>query len=827
MIALVPFPLAAQWVSVGNVDSVTSHRGNEIALYAGRSTVYVNVLASDLIRIRLAPEGRFAPDISWAVVKDNWPQVNAEIVESPSAVTISTQDLTVTITKFPLRFSFADREGHTLNEDEPSKGMAWNGRPPAVGFTTGEGNAVRVWKRMPESERYYGFGEKAGRFERRGTHMTMWNSDLPGYKADWDPLYQSIPFFYGINNGRAYGIFLDNSYWTSFDMGKESPTEYSFGAQGGELNYYFFYGPAPKKILSRFTELVGRMPLPPRWSLGYQQSRWSYAPEARVREIAGGFRDRKIPCDVIYLDIDYMEGYRIFTWSRKNFPDPKRMIADLAQDGFKIAVIVDPGIKADTAYHAYRSGLAGDHFLKYPDGRIFIGKVWPGECAFPDFTSKAAREWWGGQFAGLVEAGVLGWWNDMNEPSVFDVPTKTIDLSVIHDDNGLKTTHAKNHNVYGMQMTRATYDGIRNLLPDKRPFVLTRASYAGGHRYSSAWTGDNIASWEHLEMALPMCLNLSISGQTFVGTDIGGFIGNPSGELFARWLQLGVFAPLMRAHSEINAPSKEPWVYGTEFTKINRETIELRYKLLPYIYNVMYKASATGMPAMRPLIFEYPEDGRYIYSDKEFMFGEHLLIAPVLWEGSTQRSVALPQGEWFDYWTGKKYTGGKTIMVDAPLHYIPILVRAGAIIPSQQVVQYSDQAPIDPLTLTVYPVPFMESSQSIASADYYEDDGVSFEYQKGVFMKRTMTQTVVQGSTTITASNPEGSYIPPRRSVIVEIVDVGSVPRSVQLNGKRLRRTHSSEFRKLLQGWTYSDSKKVLSVKVEDRMMEYTILVQK
>ncbi|MBI3586598.1 MAG: DUF4968 domain-containing protein [Ignavibacteriales bacterium] len=558
-------------------------------MQAGKSTLRISLLAPDIVRIRLAPDGAFAPDQSVAIIKRDWQVLKPNVTETPTEIRIASREIAVVVRKSPLRLSFLDREGNVLNKDDAERGMSWDGQ------------AVRVWKNMPLDENYYGFGEKAGSFNRKFKHMSMWNSDIPAYKADTDPLYQSIPFFYGVRKGKAYGIFFDNSYWSSFDMGKEDPERYSFGATGGELNYYFFYGPSPKKILTRYTELVGRMQLPPRWSLGYQQCRWSYYPESRVRKLASDFRSKNIPCDVIYLDIDYMEGYRIFTFSEKNFPQPKQMIADLAKDGFKMAVIVDPGIKADSSYHAFQSGMKRDVFLKYPDGKLFIGKVWPGDCAFPDFSNPVARTWWGANFDVLVDAGVRGFWNDMNEPSVFDVPTKTVDLKVLHNDNGLMTTHAKNHNTYGMQMTQATYEGVRKLQPTERPFVLTRASYAGGQRYSAAWTGDNVASWEHLELALPMLLNLSISGQPFVGSDIGGFIGSPDGELFARWLQLGVFSPLMRSHTVINSADQEPWSYGAKFEAINRKTIELRYQLLPYIYSTMYQASVTGIPAMRPL----------------------------------------------------------------------------------------------------------------------------------------------------------------------------------------------------------------------------------
>jgi alpha-glucosidase len=773
----------SQWTSLGNLDS-SRVEGNALLVFSADRQLTIRILSSDLVRVRLSRMGEKEVPASPAVIKSDWAPRRFDVDNSFAYLEIKTGKGTVRVAKNPVRISFHDQSGAVINRDD-EKGMAWDGKE------------VRVWKEMPQGEFYYGFGEKSGRLNKRETHLTMWNTDIPAYKADTDPLYESIPFFYGIRNGKAYGIFFDNSYRSSFDMGKESETRYSFGAAGGELNYYFFFGPSPKEILSRFTELAGRMPLPPLWSLGYQQCRWSYTPEKRVREIAENFRARKIPADVIYLDIDYMEGYRIFTWNKERFPDPAGMIRDLSKDGFRIAVIVDPGIKQDSSYSAFRSGLGGDHFVKYPDGRTFIGKVWPGECAFPDFSSTAARAWWGAQFKILTDAGVRGWWNDMNEPSVFDVPTKTVDLSVIHYDEGRMTTHEKNHNTYGMLMTQATYEGVRGLVPNERPFVLTRASYAGGQRYSAAWTGDNIASWEHLQLAVPMCLNLSISGQPFVGSDIGGFIGYPSGELFARWLQLGVFNPLMRAHSVINERNKEPWEYGPEYEAVNRTTIELRYRLLPYIYSTMVQASRTGIPAMRPLVFEYPEDPEYMWNETEFMFGDQLLVAPVLWERAATRSLRLPEGTWYDFWTGKKYQGRSWVTVDAPLDRIPLFVKGGAVIPMQPVVQYVGEKPANPLTFAVFP-------GDRGTSFYYEDDGISFAYEKGEYIQRSIFQKGGDSRREVVLGKSEGTFEPAARYVIVRMIDVVIKPGSVVKGSSKLNLLSQGDVGKK-EGWWYDE----------------------
>lgn len=792
-----------QWRTLGNLDSYT-RSSDGVELRSAGNSVRISMLAMDLIRVRASQDGVFLPDRSAAVVKNDWSAASFDFRDTDTALILQTDELEVRIQKKPLRLTFATKDGQIINQDDPDRGVSWSGQ------------AVRCWKIMPQSEQYYGLGEKAGALNRKNKHFTMWNSDIPAYKADTDPLYQTIPFYYGVNKGIAYGIFFDNSYWSSFDMGKELPDRMSFGAAGGEMNYYFFFGPSPRKVLERFTELVGRMPRPPMWSLGYQQCRWSYFPESRVRKLASNFRSKQIPCDVIYLDIDYMEGYRIFTWSSKNFPDPKRMIGDLATDGFKIVTIVDPGIKADSAYHAFRSGSAEDLFLKYPDGSLYTGKVWPGVCAFPDFSNPRAREWWGKNMLHLTDAGVRGFWNDMNEPSVFDVPTKTVELNVIHDDGGLRTPHAKNHNLYGLQMTQASYEGALMQKPHERPFILTRASYVGGQRYSAAWTGDNISSWEHLEMAVPMMLGLSISGQPFVGTDIGGFVDSPDGELYARWLQLGVFSPLMRTHTAWGTKDQEPWSYGAELEAVNRKTIELRYTLLPYIYNAMVVASTTGVPPLRPLVFDFPGDQGNAFNASEFMFGDGLLVAPVLWPGVRSRSLTLPPGTWYNYWTGERLQGGTRVEVEAPIDHIPMFARAGAVIPTRQVVQYTEQAPVDPLTLTVF---LAESGRSST----YEDDGISFDYQNGGYALRTIDVQMNGGQARVTIGKVEGTYRFKDRGLVVRLVGLEKAPGAVEVSGTSLPAVEGSGFEGSLRGWKVDKNTGTVWIKLRDSASQQVI----
>ncbi len=795
----------AGWKSIGNAQ-VVANSDQLVVVTCGDAQVQITPLSDDIIRVRVLRETDRKENFSWAVSKNEWVLPKHEFKDDSNSITLSTKNVTMKIQKNPFRISFLTPQGEMINQDDVSKGMGW------------DGNQVRVWKQMPSDELYFGFGEKTGKLQKRGSFFVNWNNDIPAYNAGTDPLYHSIPFFIGMNKGRSYGIFFDNTFRSSFDMGKESENYYSFGADGGTMDYYFFNGPTPKAVVQQYTELTGKMNLPPKWAIGYQQCRWSYFPDSKVREIANTFRNKRIPCDVLYLDIDYMEGYRVFTWSKKNFPFPSVLIKDLKKEGFKVVTIIDPGIKSDDSYMTYNGGLRGNHFVRSADSSIFIGKVWPGECAFPDFINSWTRRWWGEQFDDLVGLGVKGFWNDMNEPSVFGGPRGSMPLTNKHNLDGRTIEHAEAHNVYGMQMARATYEGAKTLRVNERPFVLTRAGYAGIQRYAAAWTGDNVASWEHLALTIPMCLNFGLSGQSFVGSDIGGFIGSPSGELYTRWLQYGVFLPLSRTHTAWDTKPQEPWSYGNEYEKINKKFIELRYQLLPFLYTEFYKASTTGIPIMRPLMLEFPNDKETYNNDTQFMVGENILVSPILEQGATSRSLYLPEGEWYDFWTKEKIAGGKSITVQAPIDNMPIHIKAGAIIPMQQIVQYTDEEPIDPMTFEIY-------SSSQAKGICYEDDGASFSYQQGEFRSVEVHSSEDQHEITIERAKAEGTYIPSPRSVLFVVNNVAKKPVSVLEGGRVL--AENRMLTKSTIGWNYDAAVKRLSVKVSDAAGAMEIVVKK
>ena len=757
----------AQWHPLGDITSVQK-LDNGMELSAGAARVRITALSPAVVRLRYSQQASFPADHSFAVLPKAFPEgVKLHIKDSTESVALDTGRIEVRVLKSPLRVIFLDASGQVISEDHPNDPVSFNG------------SAFRVWKSMPIDEHYFGLGDKTGPLDHRDLAFTMWNTDMFGYQESTDPIYKTIPFFLGVRNGNAYGILLDNTYRSSFDFGKEFRDAYSFGAEAGELDYYFFYGPDPKRVVSDFTALVGRTPLPPLFALGYQQCRYSYYPEARVRELASEFRQRHIPADVIYLDIDYQEKDRPFTIDRERFPHFEQMVKDLRQEGFKLITITDLHIAKVPGYKPYDEGIAHDYFVKNPDGSVYVGSVWPGPSVFPDFTRSAVRQWWGTLYTDFVRMGVRGFWNDMNEPSVFLTPTKTMPLDTVHYVEDRKTDHREIHNVYGMENVRGTYEGLLKLQPDIRPFVLTRAAYAGAQRYAATWTGDNTASWNHMRLSIAQLTNLGLSGFAFVGDDIGGFNGSATPELLTRWMELGVFNPIYRNHAAKETRNREPWVDGPMHEAIRRKYIETRYRLLPYIYTAMEEASRTGVPLMRPMFLEFPADPLLATNGEEYMFGSAFLVAPKVWPFVGSYDVVLPKGDWINYWTGERLAGGRKVQVDPPLDTLPVYVRAGAIIPQQPVVQNVDETPKGPLELRIYPGPD-------CSGSLYMDDGNTFTYQKAEFLREQFTCELASSGVKVHLAAAEGSYRPWFKDVRLTVYSTGRV-QEVRLDEKSIK----------------------------------------
>ena len=755
-----------------------------VQIQAGLAQLRITALRDDIIRVRIAPGATLPEDASWAVLPGpRTSSVSVQSTHDTASVGFRTASLDVRVERNPLRLVIRDLAGNVICADAP-------GRPTQFslgGFT--------VYKDMPADEHFFGLGDKTGSFDRRDQAYTLWNTDVAPQEST-DPIYKSIPFFLSITGGRSYGLFLDDTWRTWFDFGKQARDAYAFGAEGGPLDYYIIYGPTPKQVVEGYAWLTGKPPLPPLWALGFQQSRYSYSPESKAREIADRLRADRIPSDVLYLDIDYQFRNRPFTVDPVKFPNFPEFVSDLHKQKFHLVIITDLHIAhvANQGYAPYDTGHATDQFVKNPDGSEYVGIVWPGPAVFPDFTRATTREWWGNLYKQFVQDGVNGFWNDMNEPSVFNGPGKTMPLDTVHriEEPGFITrtaTHAEIHNIVGLENSRATYEGLLKLRPDERPFVLTRATYAGGQRYGFTWTGDNSSTWNHLRLGTEMILNLGVSGISFVGDDIGGFNGSPPPDLLTRWIEIGAFNPMYRDHTTKGSLPQEVWDNGPQQEAIRRRYIETRYRLLPYIYTLADEASRTGLPLNRPIFLEFPEifappSTSFDGLDTEFLLGPDLLIAPQPFgEMVGGYTVSLPKGSWYDFWTGLKAPATVTpptiveiaIAVRPGLDTLPVYVRGGSILPLEPLIQSTEETPKGPLELCVYP-------GQQCNGSIYLDDGHTFRYQHGDFLRQAFTCQSEGNSVSVHFSARQGTYIPWWKTIEVVIYDWPSAQADAKLS---------------------------------------------
>jgi alpha-glucosidase len=733
-------PIVKKYLSV---PTGVEQKDNRFYFTDSEARVEVVVVTDEIIRVRMAPHGVFLEEFSYAVPKQDHKIAVFHLHDDPHEYRISTNTVNCHISKKDFFISFSDSQNHITSADAVQ--MHWEENVQFGGYY------VFGTKVCHAEEAFFGLGDKPTDLNLRGKRFVNWNTDAYSFAWDQDPIYRSIPFYISLNEGIAHGIFFDNTFKAHFDFGAEDHGKTSFWADGGELQYYYIHGPNMMDVVKRYHLLTGTHPMPPLWALGYHQCRWSYYPESKVMKVAKGFRENQIPCDGIYLDIDYMDGYRCFTWNRKYFPDPKKMIKELAADGFKTVVIIDPGIRVDDNYSVFKEGKAKRYFCRRSDDYFMEGHVWPGRCQFPDFTNPEVREWWGTLFDELVQIGVAGVWNDMNEPAVFGAGTFPDDVR--HQYDGFRGSHRKAHNVYGMQMVRATYEGMRKLMKNKRPFTITRAGYSGVQRYTSVWTGDNVASWEHLRLGNVQCQRLSMSGIPFCGTDIGGFSGEPDGELFTRWIQMGTFSPFMRAHSAGDTKEREPWSFGEPFTAINRKFIELRYRLIPYLYSTFWEHHRYGFPILRPVVMQEQDEIFNQARQDEFTYGDKILVCPVMEPGQQSRLVYLPKGNWYYYWDNEMVEGGNEVEVATPLETIPLFIKAGSVIPEYPVMQYVGEKEIEEVKLNVY------YSDAPANSFFFEDYGETFAYEQDIYSEKKF---VVSGKATCMTieQSMEGLYTP-------------------------------------------------------------------
>jgi alpha-glucosidase len=696
-----------------------------LRMHSAEDTVEVSVYSPNALRIRIFRSDEVRNDFSYAVVAH--PQENGfSVVESDEEIHLSTSALLLKISKYPLRFSFFTLDGKLINADDPAFG------------TSRLGNEITTYKVLHEQERFIGLGEKTGPLDRRGKAYVNWNTDHFAYGVDADPIYMSTPFFIGIKDeSLAYGIFLDNTHRSTFNFGASNNRFAYFQAEAGEMNYYFFHHDSVEGIVKEYANLTGKMSLPPRWSLGFQQCRYSYYPDREVLSVAKTFRDKNIPADVIYLDIHYMDAYKVFTWHKERFPEPKALADELKALGFHLVLILDPGVKIEKGYAPYEEALQNDLLIKYPDGSHYAGQVWPGWSHFPDFTKAATREWWGNALQDLADTGIEGYWNDMNEPAAWGQHLPDL---IEFDYDGEGATHKKARNVYGFNMARSTYEGARKNLKGHRPFVLTRAGFSGIQRYSAVWTGDNVASDEHMMAGIRLVNSLGLAGVAFAGYDVGGFAGEASPELMARWISIGAFSPFFRAHSMINSRDAEPWAFGEETEAIARNYIRLRYRLMPYLYSMFYEAHQSGIPVARSLALNHAFDENIYRSEyqNQYLFGGSFLVVPVESKKDFTK-VYLPEGLWFNFYTDQLHTGQQELLIELAKEVLPLYVKAGSIIPMQSQLSSLQDKPSETLYLHVF-------GGADGSFLFYEDDGLTYAYEQNAFFRREISFDASMGS---------------------------------------------------------------------------------
>ncbi len=656
---------------------------------------------------------------------------------------------------YPQGYDASQHQPSPIFEREPAAiwplSDNWQLRPV---FSIQDGKNVATIK-VGDDVDLYGTGEVTGPLRRNGIEISLWNIDTPAYGVDnGSHLYQSHPWVMGVRkDGTAFGIIADNTWRQSIKTGREVV----FESQGPAFRVIVIERESPKAVMKALAELTGTMKLPPLWALGYQQCRFSYQPDTRVKEIADLLRYHRIPSDVIWMDIDYMDGYKIFTFNPKEFPEPKKLNDYLHQNHFKAVYMIDPGVKVEQGYFVDDQGTEADYWVKDKDGKPFVGNVWPGECHFPDFTRPEVRMWWATLYKDYMAQGIDGVWNDMNEPSVFGGPETSMPADNRHlGGDGLSAgSHLRYHNVYGLNMVKASQQGLLLANPQKRPFILSRSNFLGGHRYAATWTGDNLSSWEQLKLSVPMSLTLGLSGQPFNGPDIGGFCESANGELLAHWTAMGVFFPFVRNHSIKGSADQEPWAFGEQVLNSCRTSIERRYKLMPYIYTLFREASVDGMPVMRPVFMADAKDLSLRGEDKAFLLGGDLMIVPAWAE-----KVAMPKGDW-----------QPITLENKPDDYqAKLYQRPGSVIPVANLAQSTDELRTDSLTLFVCLDGAMKADGSL-----YEDEGDGFSYRDGNYRMTRMEAHADGKNLSVALYSEEGMMETPRRVLRIGYIRKGKI----------------------------------------------------
>ena len=745
-----------------------SRKGNVFTIHTAGPSVTISFYASDIVRVDRLATGVDRADSSFAVIRNVPAESVAHFAETDSTVTLSSHALSVVCSKYPVRLMFVDLSGRRLVAERSSGGADRDASGRSAEFTIGP------------DEHFYGTGERGTDLDRRGQAFDCYNTQAGGYATPLSTMNINVPFVASTN---GYGIFFDNTYRGRFDIGATDGSVMTYRAEGGTLTYYILAAPSLRGELERYTWLTGRQPLPPRWAFGYIQSKNRYRDEEEALSVVRSIREKGFPCDAIVLDLRWFSAMGDLRWDSTAWPDPDGMMSRFLESGVKTVLITEPYIverSVNFAEASRRSFLAKDTL-----GRTYtLDKWWScGGCnaSLLDMTDPAARAWWWSKHPPFLGTHVAGLWTDLGEPE-----RHPADMQHYLGPAG------KVHNIYNLLWAKTIFEGMNRFRPRDRLFNLTRAGFAGIQRYGVIpWSGDVSRSFAGLSVQLPMLLGMGMSGLAYHNTDIGGYARNPTtAELYVRWMEFGIFTPVTRAHGAgevVGGAPTEPWKFGAEAENICRDLLILRYRLLPYTYTMAFRNYESGLPLARPLVMMYPGDRRFTDESSTYLWGDDFLVSPVVEAGATAKRVNFPEGNWVNFWTDELVRGGKAADVAAPLPRVPLFVKSGSIIPMAPPMEYSDEHPLDTLTLCAYP-----ESGVADSAFLYEDDGRTTSYQRGAYALTRFTQSSGEENghlrVTLGLGSSRGNYAGRirRRTYLVEFHRIARYPEYVRINGKAL-----------------------------------------
>jgi len=821
LLMLLPLPLLAE----GGGTEVTRYtrEGNKIVFHAADgSALSLHVLAADMVKVWFDPTATFTRrNPSFAVVNEQPDSsLTFDLHEESNAWELFTPQLRIRMNKKPMQLQIFDKWQKLIFSDYQEQGHL------------ADGSATSARKLLRSDEQFYGLGEKSGPLNRRGRSYTMWNSDRPCYSISEDPLYKSIPFFMSSYN---YGIFLDNTYKTQFDFGEQSNDYYSFDAPDGPFIYYFIHGKDYKQILSRYIDLTGKPILPPKWAFGFAQSRGLYTKEAQALEIAAEFRRRQIPCDIIYQDIGWTQHLQDFEWREGNYSNPEQMLTTLREQGFRVILSQDPVISQNNRRQWAEADSLGFFVRDVRTGTTYdMPWPWGGNCGVVDFTLPAVADWWGAYQQKPLDAGAAGFWTDMGEPAW----SNEEDLDRLHMQHHIGM-HDEVHNIYGLTWDKVVKEQFEQRNPNRRVFQMTRAAYAGLQRYTFGWSGDSgnggdvTEGWPQLRNQVAIGISAGLGGIPFWTTDISGYCGDITdheamAELYTRWMQFGIFNPLSRAHHE-GDNAVEPWQFGERAERHSRSAIELKYRLFPYLYSYAREAHDSGLPLLRGLFMEYPHDQQALAIDDQFLFGEELLVAPVLRKGERVRRLYLPEGEWYDFHDPRQtYFGGETIAYRAPLSVIPLFVKKGSIIPMMPVMQYIHERSDYPLWVHVYP----HYEEESARFELYEDEGEDLGYLENVASRTLFTCTTLPDGYRMEITPHDNGFRQSDRRNLILTFHLEEQPSRVTINGMKVKQQQETKLTERADsgnpttGWSWNSDTGECRVTLPDDRTHATIEIR-